>query len=127
VIGAIALLSTLLVGSLVAYCGLARQIRGGQQRIAAHDAVDRMLHQWFKTPELLPRSGSGQLQGSRELSWTTQVIDRSHAENMGFDIVRVTVLDEARPLESRTVLSLDIAVRLPNWPPSNPELEDSRE
>ncbi len=111
-----ALLSTLLIGVLVAHSKHVTRIKHDRARIAAVNATDRLLQEWMRLGVLVPRNDRGHFGGHEELFWQTRVIERRHANQLGIEVVRLEVFTENSPQFSyEALLSVDVAAPSSDW------------
>jgi len=120
VLGALALLSVLLVGVLAAHHRHARQIARARKTLAAAEQVDAMLYEWANGSGGLPRDARGDL-SEGEFWWQTRVISQRHRAKLGIDIVRLTVYAkedlDTQAERAKPLISLELASPAPQWPP----------
>src|SRR5687767_11024896 len=74
VVGALALLGVLLVGTLLAKARSTRQAALADRRLEAVAAADALLTAWRRDPQSLARSGGGRVSGEADLSWRTRTV-----------------------------------------------------
>jgi len=116
VVASLALLSTLLVGVLVAFNQHSRQIRAGNRKLDVLHRVDALLYRWAESGSTIPRAGSGEILGDDDLIWKTRVVDTRYRRNLGVDVVRIEVFAKREALLERPIVSLDLAVSSEKWP-----------
>lgn len=87
----LALVGTLLVGSLMAFGRHVRQARHARLRLEAVRSADRLLTQWFTENGHVPVSGEGSVSGADELTWQTETVTTDGAEALAVSAVRLTI------------------------------------
>ena len=110
VAAALALLSTLLVGVLVAFKKNADRIR---QEFATRQAVsgtDALLWSWAEQGMFPPDPARGKLPGHDHLSWETRRLPQPAQRTLGLDIVRLQVRQVGAPPGSAPLLEVDLPV-----------------
>jgi type II secretory pathway pseudopilin PulG len=111
VVGALALLGTLLVATLLAKARYTRQAASADRRLQAVAAADEMLTGWRRDPQSLDRSGAGRVPGDVELSWRTQVVPDPVTKELGATVVRLEIFeDRAAAAASPLVTSVEFLV-----------------
>jgi len=112
VVASVALLSTLLVGTLLAYGRHAHQIRRSRLRLQALRAADAMLTDWMDDPAALPARSRGDVPGEEGLIWETRPVDSPHEGRLRIGIVRLSILakDAGEDEEARPLATVDVAV-----------------
>jgi type II secretory pathway pseudopilin PulG len=108
VVAGIALLSTLLVSTMLAYGLHVRQARAAQRRLEAIAAADRLLAGWGASAEHVPTVAQGEVPGDERLAWHTQVIENPAAATLGAAVIRLEVYDPALPDESRPLAAVEV-------------------
>lgn len=91
VLTALAILSTLLVGVLVAFRKNAERIRTELAVRQAVAGVDQLLFSWAQQGLYAPARAEGKLPGSDGLIWQTRVVSHRFHDTLGLDIVRLQV------------------------------------
>jgi hypothetical protein len=110
VAAALALLSTLLVGVLVAFRKNADRIR---QEFATRQAVsgtDALLWSWAEQGMFPPDPARGKLPGNDHLLWETRRLPQAVQRTLGLDIVRLQVRQVGAPTGTEPLLVLDLPV-----------------
>lgn len=91
VVAGLALLSTLLVATLVAYRGHVRQVRVAQQRLDAIEKIDTLMADWSETREY-PASGTVEMFDHRnQMNWRLLEVDSNHIRDLNARILRLEV------------------------------------
>ncbi len=104
-----ALLSTLLVGMLVAFKRNADCIRAQTKVRQATQGVDQLLMSWAEQGLYPPPDDQGPLPGCDGFRWQTRLASKQYRAAMGIDIVRLDVLGEREWGEDASpVLSLEL-------------------
>src|SRR5688500_5727143 len=93
VVGALALLGVLLVGTPLAKARSTRQAALADRRVEAVAAVDALLTAWRRDPQSLARSGGGRISGDAGLSWRTRTVPDAAVQELGAAVVRLEILD----------------------------------
>lgn len=91
VVVSLVLLATLLVGSLMAHGRHVRQVKRAKLRLEAVQGADRLLTEWFREVERVPKSSRGPIAGSPALAWRTESIPDVNTEPLAVEVVRLTV------------------------------------
>jgi prepilin-type N-terminal cleavage/methylation domain-containing protein len=117
VLAALALLSTLLVGILLAGHRHTGQIRRSRQALDVLHRVDELMYRWMATDGLIPREATGRLPGEEEFLWKTRVVSQDHAESLRIDVVRLEVFSRREASSDRPLVALDLAVPAAQRPP----------
>jgi type II secretory pathway pseudopilin PulG len=94
VIAGIALLSTLLVSSMLAWSTHRLQIRRSQLQIEAAQLADQQLSLWYSERGALPVQKSGPLLNHDFLRWRIEPIDHDGSIPDGLQLTRFWVDDE---------------------------------
>lgn len=110
VVVSLGLLSTLLVGILVAYHRHAERIRASQESLNALDGIDRLMCNWTSQGISAPYPAHGELPGEDGFVWRTEAIETNYHEPLGIDIVRVAVFREESASAGDPIASIDLAV-----------------
>ncbi len=123
VLAALALLSTLLVGTLMAHSRHAEQIRRSRRTLDALRRVDELLYRWMATDGLIPRTATGSLPGEGESGedewiWRTRLLSRDHCQSLKVDVVRLEVFPRREAAARQPVVALDLAVPAAQRPPA---------
>lgn len=118
VLAALALLSTLLVGILMASNRHTEQIRRSRQTLEVLHRVDALLYRWTGSGGMVPRKANGQIPGRDELIWKTHVVSKQHRQRLGIELVRLEVFPERGTLSEEPIVALDLAVPAAEWPPT---------
>lgn len=87
-----ALVGIVLVGAVLAHVRLERQRAMLLRKEAAILAADRMLSDWWKTPDAIPRRGHGPLSNDG-LSWQVETIVDPVLEQLDVTKIAYIVLD----------------------------------
>jgi len=90
VLAGTALLGSLLVGILLAKHRLTVQSRLAETRLAAYEALDGLLTEWWTSPEGVPREAAGEAGRWR---WRTRREDAAEAEALDATIVVVELFE----------------------------------
>lgn len=109
VITALALLSTLLVGMLVAFKKNAERIRTELVVREVVAGVDQLLLAWAQQGTYPPARASGKLPGIDGFTWQTHVVSQQSRNTLALDIVRLEVRAE-QATDARVPI---IAIELP--------------
>ncbi len=109
VVAAMALLSTLLVGTLVAFQKNAERIRAAVTVREVIARVDELLLGWAEQGIYPPAQSQGELPGIDGFKWETRVASRQFRHALALDIVRLQVRAEDAT-DAVAILSLDIPV-----------------
>lgn len=115
VVGALALLSTLLVGILLAFARHERQIRQSRRTIEVVDEVDKLLYMWMSQGGAVPRDASGTMPEDVNLVWRTETVSFAHRDVLGIDVVRLEVTSKSDAYPAKPIVSLDLPVPSPQW------------
>lgn len=110
VVTALAILSTLLVGILVAFKKNAEHIRTKLATRQAATAVDKLLSGWAEQGLYPPEQERGDLPGVDGFTWETRVVSREYRNTLGLNVVRLRVHAEPTSDESTPVLAIDLPV-----------------
>lgn len=106
----ILLLSTLLVASIVAFQQHARQIKRANRTVAAIDAADELLSQWFAAGVRVPPQGEGQVRGDESLRWRTSVVGAGQDDTQPWQIVRLQIRDTESFRDARAIVDVEVVV-----------------
>jgi prepilin-type N-terminal cleavage/methylation domain-containing protein len=112
----LALLSTLLVGMLVAQDRHTRQIRTARRTINLVGQVDQLLYGWMEKNSAIPRQATGPLEGDEDLVWTTRPLPTANSRELEVDVVRLEVHHRRDLAGGPPELVIDLAV--PGVPPT---------
>ena len=91
VVGAIAILGTVLVGLVVAKARHVRQLAEARRLSAAVRAADSLLAAWWTSPEGVPDDESGAVGTDGSLVYATREVKSAAIERLGARVVRVEV------------------------------------
>ena len=116
VLAALALLSTLLVGVLVAFDRHAEQIQRARRTLDVIERVDALLYEWTESGSGVPYNDRGRVPGGDHLLWETRVVNTRYREDLGVDVVRLEVFSQRETVSAGPLVSLEMAVPSPNWP-----------
>jgi len=86
----LALLATLVVGTLLALRLHQRQIASAERKIAAVAALDQLVASWYLA-EQIPSNASGTTGPQNEWSWQAVIVQRRQIGPRGFAVVRVSL------------------------------------
>ncbi len=117
VLTALAILSTLLVGILVAFRRNAEQIQAEAKARRALTRVDHLLWEWARQGVYAPRDADGTLSEKEQLRWHTHVVSRAYRTTLGLDIVRLQVEPSTRRSRSHPLVTIDLPVPAGDEPP----------
>ena len=115
VVAGLLLMSTLLVGILMACGGQIRQTKLAQRRLAAVRLADGLLTQWFNDSEqTLSESSGGSPEGSG-LSWQIRSVESGEScKAMNVEVVRLEILtNDAHDKQEPLVVVDVVKPRLP--------------
>jgi len=110
VIASLAIVSTLLVGLLVAGSRHADQIRRSRRMLDVIARVDALLYEWAGSGGLVLKKTEGELPGEDGLIWRTRPADTRYRQELGIDLVRFEVFSRDDTLGERPLVSLELAV-----------------
>jgi len=110
VVTALALLSTLLVGILVAFRKNAERMRAELQVRTVVAGVDQLLLSWAEQGTYVPLRGSGALPGLDGFTWQTHLVSRASRSALGVEIVRFEVRAERAPDAGGPILAIELPV-----------------
>ena len=113
IVAALALLSGVLVGILMATAGYTAQWSRAQKRIAAVAATDGLLKQWWRDVGRLPVDGTGTLPGEPELSWQTRRRNVNELDGLGTIVVRLEVREHGAQV-GEPLLMMDLVLNEPD-------------
>lgn len=116
VVVALALLSTLFVGVLVAFNRHAEQIRESRKTLDVVRRLDALLYEWRAEGGTVPPDDTGEFPGDDDLVWKTEVVGTRYRRNLGVDVVRITVQPRRKARSDRVVVALELAVPVSKWP-----------
>ena len=74
-----------------------------EQHIEAARIAEKLLRDWFPKDELIPRGGSGEVEGEQGWYWRTKVVESESAEKFGGEIVALEVFSRAGSDQSAAV------------------------
>lgn len=115
VVVALALVSTLLVGLLVAARRHAGQIERSRRTLDVVARVDALVYRWLGKGGLVLQEGQGDLPGDDGLVWKTELVDSSYRQELGIDVFRLSVLAKKDPPGQPPIVSLELASVWPDW------------
>jgi len=115
VVAALAIVSTLLVGLLVAARRHVEQVRRSRHTLDVAARVDALLYRWMGKGGLVLREGEGELPGKDGLRWKTRLVDVRHRQNLGIDIFSFQVLAKSDTVGERPIISLELASLNTQW------------
>ncbi len=108
VLAALTLVGGLLAGAVMANGRFTRQRAAAEDRQAAIEALDAMLHQWWQDPETIPIDEAGHFD-DKALTWRTRQVTQPLPDPLTGTIVRVSV-HPAEPRPSNPIVSVDLLV-----------------
>jgi len=111
VLGALVLLSTLLVGILAAKGRLVRQLARAEHKSQALQMADTLLTQWWEHPAQFPRAASGPIDGREDRTWRTTVVANDTLTKLGAQQVRLDILDTDNP--DHALVTVDVVLTDP--------------
>jgi serine/threonine protein kinase HipA of HipAB toxin-antitoxin module len=85
-----------------------RQVKAAETKETAVRAMERLLADWFRRPEAIPRSGLGSIAGS-ELHWKSAIVSRKLDRRLGADVLQVSLFDSTDS-EAPAVTSCEILI-----------------
>lgn len=115
VIAALAIISTLLVGLLVAARRHVEQVRRARQTLDVAARVDALLYRWMSSGGLVLREDEGELPGEDGLRWKTQLVDTRHRRDLGIDLFSLKILTKSDTVGERPIVSLELASLNTEW------------
>ena len=110
VLASLAILSTVLVGLIMAKARHTRQSKEARERIEACHIADQLLQAWWTAPEGVPEDSSGPIEGKPDWQWRTRTLQgpdlvaapatvihtepqtEEHPSNLNLKVTRVEVL-----------------------------------
>lgn len=110
VVAGLALLGTLLAAVLVVRARYARQSAAAERRLQAVAAADALLAAWHTDPRLLPRYGSGRVDGDAQLAWRTALVPNREVNDLGAQVVHLEILDDRPAAASAVLTSVEFVV-----------------
>lgn len=110
VMTALAILSTLLVGMLMAFTRNAEQIRKELVLRRAVTATDAMLCRWAQEQRYPSVNGKGKVPDTEDLVWQTRVHASQTAGKFGLSILDLEIRPETAPARSPPILILHLPV-----------------
>lgn len=93
VVAGIAILGVILVGIVMARSRHIHQLAEVGRVRRAIELTDRMVEQWWITPQALPIDKTGSVPGDESLVWRTRVERHDVLDPMGARVVRVEVFE----------------------------------
>jgi hypothetical protein len=105
VVGALALLATVLVALLLGKARYTHQAALAQRRVQAVAAADALLATWHQDPRALPRAGSGAVAGEQQFSWRTLSVSNVQVNEMGAAVVRLEILDDRPEMAGNSIVT----------------------
>lgn len=105
------ILSTLLVGILVAFQRHARQIEKAERTLTAIEAADALLGKWFTNTAAFPKQSSGDVAGDDSLSWETTLLNAATGELPDIQIVRLEIQDRASSDGKKPLAAVEVVLR----------------
>ena len=106
VMSGVALLSTLLVGVLLAFGRLAKQMSGANRVIQAVAVADNLLASWHEDDVAVPLEQSGSVPGFGSLQWDTAIVN-AELVSVGVVVVRLTIRDRLDP-DRNALVTVDL-------------------
>ena len=108
VLAGLVIIGTLLASMIVAKSRFVRQWHSSNARMEAIVIADKLLAQWWQTPEKFPRSDEGPVPDNERFHWRTRIVDDFNTEESNIEIVEIVRLEifgsdnekETRPLAS---------------------------
>jgi prepilin-type N-terminal cleavage/methylation domain-containing protein len=110
VMTALALLSTLLVGMLLAFTKNAEQIRRDALVCRSVSAADSLLRKWADENGYPPRQGQGSVPGTDEFVWQTRPQKRAPSGLLGLNVVNLEIFLKDAGRSSEPVLVIQVPV-----------------
>lgn len=110
VVAGIALLGTVLVAVLLTEAKCKGQSRGAKVRLAACRAAEKLLEEWWATPEDFPREGQGELSEETGFLWRTYVCRNEAAEELGGEAVRLEIRSQGFAAAEKPVVTVDVVL-----------------
>jgi hypothetical protein len=110
VLGALALLGTILVWMIASQSRIVKQAGRAQRRLDAIRLADHLLTGWWQDRTKFPVQGSGPV--GDEMIWLTKKIQKPELERLGAQVVRLEIIDQ-RSQAAGVVLST-VEVVLPD-------------
>lgn len=112
VLAGLVMLSTLFALILLAHRRHTQQWQSAQRKIAACEAGDRLLTDWFSREDPLPVGDSGQVPGSTTLWWATERVESEQLEAWGTQVVRLSIYDRSTGETEPPLVSIEVVVAL---------------
>jgi len=110
VMASLALLSTLLVGMLLAFKKNATQIRAGLAVREVLTSVDALVLSWAQQGVYPPVQATGALPGRDGFIWRTRVISREWEATLHLDIIALEVRAVEAPTSAAPLITLELPV-----------------
>ena len=111
VLGALALLGTLLVWLIVGQARLVRQTGRAQRKIEAVKIADQLLTTWWQNRTNFPYQGSGP--AGPDLIWQTRIIERPELTALGAEVVRLDIVDQRPEAAGTSLTSVEVVLPKP--------------
>jgi hypothetical protein len=104
------ILSTLFALILLAHRRHSQQWQTAQRKIAACEAGDLLLADWFSREDPLPVDDSGQVPGSAGLWWATERMENKLLAAWGTDVVRLSIYDRRAGETEKPLVNIEVVV-----------------
>lgn len=115
VLATLVLLSTLLVGALLASVRHGEQIRQSHLRREMTRLADKMLFAWFQEPNGIPRQRRGEIEGYDNIFWQTRPVRGRQHPKLGIEVVRFEIVDKLKDRHP-VIVSVELVVPARSWP-----------
>ncbi len=108
VVVGLALMASVLVGSLISFSAHQRQLRSAESRLAAVSVADELLSLLSGRREGVPRAGRGAIASRPGWYWQTRVVGVAAPAGIPLQVIRLEVIAESANQTRRVLSHVDI-------------------
>lgn len=109
VLGALALMGSLVVSLLCAKANAMRQGAVAERRLQAVQLADQLLTEWWPSAEKFPRDQTGQAD-QLELAWRTRSVVNKDLEQIGTSVLCLEILEQRPATAGQVLASVEVVV-----------------
>jgi hypothetical protein len=111
VAAATVILSTLLIGVVLARARFVHQWTRADRQLRASAAADALLTKWWKDPGHFPLAAKGAVPAEPQMIWQTMPVTSAEAQSLGVRVVRLEIHWRPTTDPSSLLVAVEVLVR----------------
>jgi hypothetical protein len=108
VVVGLALMASVLVGSLISFSAHQRQLSSAESKLAAVSIADDLLSRLSGSREGVPRAGRGTIAGRAGWFWQTRIVGAAAPAGIPLQVIRLEVIEVRADRTVRVLTHVDI-------------------